>query len=148
MISFFHKNRWDTDLDFFFKLFTLAIFACLILVSILYWGNYHYQWNLINDCPFRKYLHFYCPGCGGTRATKALLHFHFIKSFCYHPLPIYCCVVVIIFYTTRFLAIITKGKINICHFHLNYIWISLFFLCLNFIIKNVLIIFFHVYLMG
>lgn len=32
-------------------------------------------------CSFKTKFHIYCPGCGGTRALKALLQFHPIKSF-------------------------------------------------------------------
>ncbi|MBQ6855594.1 MAG: DUF2752 domain-containing protein, partial [Lachnospiraceae bacterium] len=35
-------------------------------------------------CMFRMLTGLYCPGCGGTRAVKALLTGHPIQSFLYH----------------------------------------------------------------
>lgn len=43
-------------------------------------------------CLFRTLTGFYCPGCGGTRALKALLHGKLWLSFCYHPLVLYLAV--------------------------------------------------------
>ena len=40
-------------------------------------------------CKFSQTLHLYCPGCGGTRAVKHLLHFDLVRSFLSHPIPIY-----------------------------------------------------------
>ena len=40
-------------------------------------------------CRFSQSFHLYCPGCGGTRAVKHLLHFDLVRSFLSHPIPIY-----------------------------------------------------------
>ena len=37
-------------------------------------------------CLFRSLTGLYCPGCGGTRAAKFLLHGDICKSLWYHPL--------------------------------------------------------------
>ncbi len=42
----------------------------------------------ISECRFRDAFHMYCPGCGGTRAVKALLAGDVLKSFLYNPVPI------------------------------------------------------------
>ncbi len=39
-------------------------------------------------CPMRNLFGIPCPGCGLTRATVALLHFHFAESIAIHPLAI------------------------------------------------------------
>lgn len=44
-------------------------------------------------CLFHLITGFYCPGCGGTRAVKFLLHGEFVKSVQYHPLVPYVAVV-------------------------------------------------------
>ena len=38
------------------------------------------------QCSFITIFKTYCPGCGGTRAVRALLHFDIIGSFKYHPI--------------------------------------------------------------
>ncbi len=38
------------------------------------------------ECVFKKYLHIICPGCGMTRAVKALVHLDFASAFFYHPM--------------------------------------------------------------
>ena len=40
-------------------------------------------------CRFSQTFHLYCPGCGGTRSVKHLLHFDLVRSFLSHPIPIY-----------------------------------------------------------
>ncbi|MGN0372670.1 MAG: DUF2752 domain-containing protein [Enterocloster sp.] len=40
-------------------------------------------------CLFQLFTGLYCPGCGGTRALRALLHGKLILSFQYHPLVLY-----------------------------------------------------------
>lgn len=36
-------------------------------------------------CLVRNFLHFYCPGCGLTRAMLAFLHGDVVAAFNYHP---------------------------------------------------------------
>lgn len=47
-------------------------------------------------CSFKTRLHIYCPGCGGTRALKALLQFHPIKSLYYNPIVILLIIIIVI----------------------------------------------------
>ena len=50
-------------------------------------------------CIFKRVTGFDCPGCGGSHAVWALLNWHPLKSFLYHPavmttliLAVYCTV--------------------------------------------------------
>ena len=36
-------------------------------------------------CAFQRVFHLYCPGCGGTRAVRALLKFDLVGAFIYYP---------------------------------------------------------------
>ena len=40
-------------------------------------------------CLFRIFTGLYCPGCGGTRAVKALLSGQILKSLYFHPFVLY-----------------------------------------------------------
>ena len=48
-------------------------------------------------CPFHKYLHIYCPGCGGTRMIRSILRFDFYQAFRYNPLLFILFIIAIIF---------------------------------------------------
>lgn len=47
-------------------------------------------------CLFQRITGLYCPGCGGTRAFKALLSGDILLSFCYHPLVPYAAAVILV----------------------------------------------------
>lgn len=38
------------------------------------------------ECVYLKYFHIICPGCGMTRALRAMLEFDFVSAFTYHPM--------------------------------------------------------------
>lgn len=48
-------------------------------------------------CFFHSLTGYYCPGCGGTRASYAFLHGHFIRSFMLHPIIDYAFVILLIY---------------------------------------------------
>ena len=56
-------------------------------------------------CIFNKVTHLCCPGCGGTRALRALLGGEILKSIYDYPPLLYGIVVYIIFMTRCFLYI-------------------------------------------
>lgn len=100
------------------------------------------------DCLFATVTHLYCPGCGGTRAVRALVSFHFIKSLLYNPIVIVGGLVWAYYYIG---SIITKIKNNgkvyasFCEWSL---WFVLIVLLGNFIIRNILLVCFHVDYIG
>jgi hypothetical protein len=51
-------------------------------------------------CPIYETFHFYCPGCGGTRALAALLHGHFADALHLNPL-----VVILLPFVLTFLSV-------------------------------------------
>ena len=91
-------------------------------------------------CIFHELTGLYCPGCGGTRALKALLRGDVVLSFLYHPLVLYCVFVAAIFFVSYMIYWKTKKP----QFHLyldnNWIYGGLIILIVNFLVKNYLLI--------
>ena len=59
-------------------------------------------------CAVLEKTGYYCPGCGGTRAVKALLNGDILSSFKYHPLVIYMVVVFGAFMILNTISLIFK----------------------------------------
>ena len=64
-------------------------------------------------CLFHKWTGYYCPGCGGTRAVKALLRGDIIDSFCYHPVVIYGAVLYSWYMISHTIQHLSKGRLRI-----------------------------------
>lgn len=43
---------------------------------------------IATECVFKKVFHMYCPGCGGTRAWKALIRLNILQSLYDNPVVI------------------------------------------------------------
>lgn len=97
-----------------------------------------------SSCFFWKVFGLYCPGCGGTRAVDALLHGHILQSLWYHPLVIYTVVVFGGFMLTN-----TMRKLHILHikgwkFHAWQLYGALVIVLCNWILKNILLLCYHI----
>lgn len=99
-------------------------------------------------CVFREKFHFYCPGCGGTRALNTLLHFQIIDSLRYNPILIIILIDILFSIISKYIEIIKqqrykyymlrfKGKVYILIFLIGYT-----------IIRNILLILFRIDLLG
>ncbi len=100
------------------------------------------------DCIFAVVTHLYCPGCGGTRAVRSLLNFHFIESFLYNPLVLVSGLICAYFYIG---AIITRLKKNgkvYAPFNEWFLWSILIVLGANVIIRNLLLAFWGIDYIG
>lgn len=59
--------------------------------------------NHLGSCDIRDRFKIYCPCCGGTRALKALLQLHIIKSLQYNPIVILIMLYVILHFSLWFI---------------------------------------------
>lgn len=91
-------------------------------------------------CLFHEITGLYCPGCGGTRAVRSLLAGHFIKSFLYHPLVLYCVLVAVWFAVSYLLYWITKKPRYRLYLGNSYVYAGIGIILLNFIVKNYLLV--------
>lgn len=81
----------------------------------------------------------YCPGCGGTRAIKALLQGRFLLSLWYHPLIPYGAVIAGGFMLTQGLHRLGFRKVRGWKFHSWYLYVSVIIIVCNFLLKNLLL---------
>lgn len=91
-----------------------------------------------NFCVFSALLGIYCPGCGGTRALKALLQGRLFLSIWYHPLVPYMAAVYLGFMGSQGMHRLFPGRIRGWRFHNWYLWVGVVLIGANFIVKNVL----------
>lgn len=90
-------------------------------------------------CLFHLISGYYCPGCGGTRAVRALLRGQFLQSFFYHPFVPYAAAVYIYFMATQTAQRASHGKYQIgMHYQNSLVWIAVALIIGNFILKNTL----------
>ena len=64
--------------------------------------------DLTSPCLFHRVSGLYCPGCGGTRAVKALLEGRPAACFFYHPFVLYCAVIYILLWQATRLNLYCK----------------------------------------
>lgn len=80
----------------------------------------------------------YCPGCGGTRAVKALLRGKILQSFAYHPIVLYGVSIYVWFMVSHTIEKLSKGKFRIgMHYRDSYLWIALAIVVINIAVKDI-----------
>ena len=91
-------------------------------------------------CIFKAVTGLDCPGCGGTRAAKALLHGRLILSFFYHPVVLYMGIMAAVFFISWLLSRIMKNDKYRIPFTTRYVYIGIAIIIANFLIKNYFIL--------
>lgn len=101
--------------------------------------------KLLLPCAVKTLLGIYCPGCGGTRAVSALLHGDFLTSFLCHPLVPYTAAVGGWFLISQTIERLTRHRLKVgMKYRDGYIWAALVIVAVNFVVKNLLLIFWHI----
>ncbi len=101
--------------------------------------------KLLLPCAVKTLLGIYCPGCGGTRAVSALLHGDFLTSFLCHPLVPYTAAVGGWFLISQTIERLTRHRLKVgMKYRDGYVWAALVIVAVNFIVKNLLLIFWHI----
>lgn len=125
-----------------------AIMVLMILsvsiVRILSLDVFH----LFPDCMFWSLTGYYCPGCGGTRAVRALLQLDFLKSFLYHPLVLYSAIVIGGFWMTKTVELLSKGRYKNVRLRPLYFYIAIAIVLVQWLAKNMIIYFCGIRVLG
>lgn len=98
------------------------------------------------ECPFHKVTGLYCPGCGGTRALILFFRGEWLRSILYHPMVMYLFITFTYILTRYAIAYHQKQHNKKAHPYQPspwWLWGALILLTVNFIIKNVALICFH-----
>lgn len=87
-------------------------------------------------CLFHELTGLYCPGCGGTRAVKALLRGELVTSFFYHPVVIYTAVVLLgILLLYAISKVLHRNFYKIRHYEW-FAYVGIVIILINWVIKN------------
>ncbi|MEY8392228.1 DUF2752 domain-containing protein [Lachnospiraceae bacterium 45-W7] len=120
------------------------VFTASIL-ALAYWLFPLPLSKLMLPCLVNSTFGIYCPGCGGTRAVKALLHGKLAASFICHPLVLYTAAAGGWFLISQSIERLSKHRIKIgMKYRDIYIWAALGIVIINFIGKNLLLIVWHI----
>ena len=71
-----------------------------ILLAVFLAGYFSFAYFVGIECMYLKYFHIICPGCGMTRALRALVNLDFAEAFSYHPM-VFCMPLVIVYIFTN-----------------------------------------------
>lgn len=92
--------------------------------------------KLIPDCVFHARTGYYCFGCGGTRAVRALLQGRIIESMSYHIFPVYVTLVMVVFLISCLASFLSKGRVRALRLRPVYGYILIVLIVAQCIVKN------------
>ncbi len=123
-------------------LFKVGIIGLIVLLALMLADHYFpVQMGRIKlPCMFNVITGYYCPGCGGTRAFKALLGGHVIRSFMYNPTVLYGVGLYVWFMGSHILERVTKGKVKGLRYRHVYLWLIVVILVVNCVVRNLLLV--------
>ena len=97
----YKKKLGETD-RLLYEIGLVALGICIAAVLLYFCTGFNVL-AISYPCMFNKLTGLCCPGCGGTRAARALLHGEILKSIYDYPPLIFAVVVYVIFMTRCFL---------------------------------------------
>lgn len=124
------------------RLYILGIISStLLLMAIMIGKKLNLDLlKLVPPCGFRFITGYYCPGCGGTRAVRALFSGKFITSFFYHPFVIYCAIIMAVFMITNTIQLLSRNRLKIgLKYRHGFIYAGVAVIIVNWIFQNIYI---------
>ncbi len=127
------KKRSLDDYVYFSLIITCTVLFILGIIYKCFFSKFK-----IGYCVIYDKLGIYCPGCGCTRAFEALLKFDIKSSIIYNPAVFYSVIILISFLTTQTIERITKSTQHIMPYSNFYLYIGIFIMLSNCIIRNII----------
>lgn len=123
----------------------------ICLIPLLWWFRSAYGDLVfsVRPCFFPTVWHLYCPGCGGTRAVNLLLDGNLLGSVLANPTPV--CLIPLfirIWGVLLYNSMIGYKKKMIPPLTITEIWVLFVAYIVYGIIRNVLLVFFHIDYLG
>lgn len=138
------KQRKELTIETAFFVVGIILAAIAVVIAALF-TVFSERLALVRfPCIFHEITGLYCPGCGGTRAVRALLKGHIITSFIYNPIVLYCAFMYIWFMGSQMLERLTKGRIKGLKYRHIYLWLALLMVVVNCIMRNILLIWYGI----
>lgn len=134
------KNNDYSEEKTLYILGIIGISCILIFLLILNFLNINIS-QISVPCRVYESTGYYCPGCGGTRAIKALFRGDIISSVKYHPLILYIVVVFSLFMILNTISLIVKKDFSGMRVKSSLIILMPVIIFVQFAIKNLLLIF-------
>lgn len=126
------EKKYRTIEDQFYTIGLIAAAAAVFLYPML-------RRVRLPPCWFHLISGYYCPGCGGTRAVRALLHGRLLQSAWYHPFVPYAAFLYLYFMITQSVQRLSQGKLRVgMRYRNRLVWIAVALIIGNFIVKNLL----------
>lgn len=99
-------------------------------------------------CFYKNSLHFYCPGCGGSRAVVAILRLDFLAALTYSPAVVVAFVLIAYLDVLAILAIIKNEPKILARFNSNLLILIPTTILLNFAVRLILFFGFGIDVLG
>jgi len=113
-------------------LFLLLAGIILVVIKGIFAADF-----ALPPCLFHKWTGYYCPGCGGTRAVKALLRGDVISSFFYHPVVLYGAVLYSWYMISHTIQYLSKNRLRIgMPYTEKYLYVAVIIILVQCVFKN------------
>ena len=116
-----------------------ALALCLIIAGRLFIGPEIVP-QYPRPCPFLELTGLCCPGCGGTRALRALLHGRIGESLRLHPAVVPAALLYLGYMASQTLWRIRGGKGKLMIWNDLYLYALLAVILLQWIVKNIILL--------
>lgn len=133
------KEKSINDYIYISLIITCSLLSLIVFIYYQFFSSYS-----ISNCYIFEHFGIYCPGCGCTRAFESFLRFDFLRSVYYNPAVLYGILMVSIYLITQTIQRILKQTNYIMPYSNVYLYIGIFILITNCVIRNILLLIFHI----